>query len=127
MNTTEEKTFRLRLHQLIKDKKAVVGIIGLGYVGLPLGLHFAQKGINVLGFDVDETKIDQLRRGASYIKHVPADTIKDSIKRKLLDVTFDFTRLNEPDCILICVPTPLTDKMEPDMSYLVETTNNIAE
>ncbi|MFC1811826.1 nucleotide sugar dehydrogenase [Thermodesulfobacteriota bacterium] len=127
MSTTKEKTSRQRLHQLIEEKKAVVGIIGLGYVGLPLGLHFAQNGITVLGFDVDETKIDQLRRGESYIKHVPANTIKDSIKRKLLDVTFDFTRLNEPDCILICVPTPLTDKMEPDLSYLVETTNTISE
>jgi UDP-N-acetyl-D-glucosamine dehydrogenase len=127
MSTTEETTSRRRLHQLIKEKKAVVGIIGLGYVGLPLGLHFAQNGISVLGFDVDEAKIDQLRRGESYIKHVSADTIKDSIKGKLLDVTFDFTRLNEPDCILICVPTPLTDKMEPDLSYLVETTNTISE
>jgi len=111
----------------IEKREAVVGIIGLGYVGLPLAIRFAQKGFSVIGFDVDVRKIDMLLRGESYIKHIRIEQINEMIKMGSLEVTVDFNRLREADCILICVPTPLTDKMEPDLSYLMETTKSIAE
>jgi UDP-N-acetyl-D-glucosamine dehydrogenase len=112
---------------MIQQRTARVGIIGLGYVGLPLAIHFGQKGFNVIGFDLDTRKIDRILHGESYIKHIPAEPIKTMIDQKQFDVTIDFGRLSEADCILICVPTPLSDKMEPDLKYLLETTKTIAE
>ena len=120
-------TTQLRLLEIIQNKTAIVGIIGLGYVGLPLAIHFASKGFKVIGFDLDTLKIDKLLQGESYIKHIPAEPIREMIHQKQLDVTIDFSRLSEADCILICVPTPLSDKMEPDLSYLLETTKTIAK
>lgn len=110
----------------IEKRDAVVGIIGLGYVGLPLAIHFGQQGFSVIGFDVDTRKIDMLLHGESYIKHIKMEQINDRIKERKLDVTVDFNRLSEADCILICVPTPLTDKMEPDLSYVLGTTKSIS-
>ncbi len=111
----------------IEMREAVVGIIGLGYVGLPLAIHFGQQGFKVIGFDVDKSKIDMLLQGESYIKHIQMEHINDKIKEGNLDVTVDFNRLSEADCILICVPTPLTDKMEPDLSYVMDTTESISK
>lgn len=116
---------RLKLLDMIKKRTARIGIIGLGYVGLPLAIHFGQKGFHVTGFDLDSRKIDKILHGESYIKHIPATTIREMTDAKQFDVTIDFTRLSEVDCILICVPTPLSDKMEPDLSYLLETTETI--
>ena len=110
------------LLEKIEKREAIVGIIGLGYVGLPLAIHFGQQGFKVLGFDVDERKIDMLLKGESYIKHIQMEQINKKIKSGIIDVTSDLSRLSEPDCILICVPTPPTDKMEPDLSYLQDTT-----
>jgi len=118
---------RAKLVKMIDDTSAVVGIIGLGYVGLPLAIHFGQKGFKVIGFDLDTRKIDKLLHGESYIKHIPAEPIKEMMNQKQFDVTINFDRLNEADCILICVPTPLTDKMEPDLTYLLDTTETIAK
>jgi UDP-N-acetyl-D-glucosamine dehydrogenase len=112
---------------MIEDQSAVVGIIGLGYVGLPLAVHFGQKGFKIIGFDTDTRKIDKLLHGKSYIKHIPVEPINEMINQKTFDATIDFNRLSEADCILICVPTPLTDKMEPDLSYLLETTETISK
>jgi len=127
MNEKKMDTTQLRLLEIIQNKTAIVGIIGLGYVGLPLAIHFASKGFKVIGFDLDTRKIDKLLHGESYIKHIPAEPIREMIHQKQLDVTIDFSRLSEADCILICVPTPLSDKMEPDLSYLLETTKTIAK
>lgn len=127
MNEKKMDTTQLRLLESIKNKTAIVGIIGLGYVGLPLAIHFGSKGFKVIGFDLDTRKIDKLLHGESYIKHIPAEPIKEMIHQKQLDVTIDFSRLSEADCILICVPTPLSDKMEPDLSYLLDTTHTIAK
>jgi len=121
----KDKT-RLRLLEMIEDKTARIGIIGLGYVGLPLALHFGNKDFQVIGFDLDSRKIDKILHGESYIKHIPSDAIREMTDEKRFDVTIDFNRLKETDCILICVPTPLSDKMEPDLSYLLETTETIA-
>ena len=127
MNEKKMGTTQLRLLESIKNRTAIVGIIGLGYVGLPLAIHFGTKGFKVIGFDLDTRKIDKLLHGESYIKHIPAERIRKMINQKLLDVTIDFSRLSEADCILICVPTPLSDKMEPDLSYLLDTTQTIAK
>ena len=116
----------LKLLEMIEQRTARIGIIGLGYVGLPLAIHFSRKGFRVTGFDLDSRKIDKLLHGESYIKHISADAIKELIDARQLDVTIDFSRLRDTDCILICVPTPLTEKLEPDLSYLLNTTETIA-
>ncbi len=120
---------RVRLvDQLIKkieEKKVEVGVIGLGYVGLPLVVRFCEEGFRILGFDVDSKKVALLKRGRSYLKSIPSHQISKVIRSGLLDVTDDFSRLREPDCILICVPTPLTEKMEPDLQYIERTTEDI--
>ncbi len=111
-----------QLIQKIKQKESLIGIIGLGYVGLPLVVRFAEEGFKILGFDVDSKKVGQLRKGRSYLKAIPSSQISQFIRNGHLDVTEDFSRLNEPDCILICVPTPLSDKMEPDLQFIENTT-----
>lgn len=117
---------KTKLITMIEDRAAAVGIIGLGYVGLPLAIHFAKSGFPVIGFDLDSEKIEKLLKGESYIKHVPIEPITEMIGGGRFDATCDFDRLGEVDCILICVPTPLTDKMEPDLTYLVETAETVA-
>jgi len=111
----------------IKDKSAIVGIIGLGYVGLPLGLEFAAKGFKVLGFDVDKRKIPLLEKGKTYIKHIKSERIKEAIGSGKLSATSDFSRLPEADAIIICVPTPLDEHREPDMSYVVNTAEMVSK
>jgi len=111
----------------IKNKTAKVGIIGLGYVGLPLGLEFALKGFNVVGFDVDEKKIPMLKKGKSYIKHISEEKIKKAVSSGKFDAVNDFGRLPEVDAIIICVPTPLDEHREPDMSYVVDTARTVAK
>ncbi len=102
----------------IEQKSAKIGIIGLGYVGLPLALEFTRRGFRVTGFDVDEAKIPVLNSGKSYIKHISADRIKEAVDSKKFLATADFSRLPEVDAILICVPTPLDEHREPDMKYI---------
>jgi UDP-N-acetyl-D-glucosamine dehydrogenase len=114
------------LLQKIEGRNALVGVVGLGYVGLPLAMLFAEKGFQVLGFDVDETKVSDLNAGRSYIGHIPEDRVKAAVGAGRLKATSDFTRLGEPDAILICVPTPLTRHREPDLSYVVQTAESIA-
>jgi len=111
----------------IEKKKALIGIIGMGYVGLPLVLRFCEEGFRVLGFDVDSKKVAQLKRGRSYLKSISSSRISPFVRNGFLDVTDDFTRLAKPDCIIICVPTPLTEKMEPDLQYIEKTTETIRD
>jgi UDP-N-acetyl-D-glucosamine dehydrogenase len=111
----------------IEKKKALIGIIGMGYVGLPLVLRFCEEGFHVLGFDVDSKKVARLKRGSSYLKSIPPSRISQVVQNGLLDVTDDFSRLTKPDCIIICVPTPLTEKMEPDLQYIEKTTQAIRD
>jgi UDP-N-acetyl-D-glucosamine dehydrogenase len=114
------------LRERIGDRTAVVGIIGLGYVGLPLAIHFGRQGFRVIGFDIDQAKIDCLARGCSYIKHIPAAPLHDLIDRQSLLPTSNEEQLAEADCLIICVPTPLNDELEPDLTYLLNTTEMIA-
>lgn len=111
----------------IKMKEAVVGVIGLGYVGLPLVLEFVRAGFKVTGFDVDSKKIEALKSGRSYIKHITVERIKLAKDTGRLTATTDFSGLRETDCILICVPTPLNEFREPDLSYVFDTTRSIRE
>lgn len=111
----------------IKNRKAKIGIIGLGYVGLPLGLEFTSKEFNVLGFDLDDFKVDNINNGKSYIKHIKTERIKAAADAGFLSATSDFSRLPEVDAIIICVPTPLNEHREPDMSYVEGTAQTIAK
>jgi UDP-N-acetyl-D-glucosamine dehydrogenase len=117
-----------RVLGLIKEKKARIGIIGLGYVGLPIVLRFTDVGFRVTGFDVDGTKVRMLNSGRSYIKHIPSESIAriSNGKTRLFSATTDMSMLSEMDAIIICVPTPLTDKREPDLSYVEDTGKEIA-
>lgn len=106
----------------ISTKQAKIGVIGLGYVGLPLVVAFAQKEFSVLGFDVDSRKISQIKQAQSYIRHIPSE----SLNNEFINVTSDMNRLAEVDVIIICVPTPLNLHREPDLSYVIQTANAIA-
>jgi UDP-N-acetyl-D-glucosamine dehydrogenase len=111
------------LRQKIDDRSALVGIIGLGYVGLPLALTFSESAYRVLGFDVDRSKVEALSRGENYIRHLDSGRVARANER--FAATDDFNRLAEPDVLVICVPTPLTPQREPDMSYVVGTAREV--
>ncbi|MBN2425498.1 MAG: nucleotide sugar dehydrogenase [Calditrichaceae bacterium] len=105
----------------IKENKAVIGVVGLGYVGLPLLMEFVEQGFKTIGFDIDGRKVIKLNAGQSYIKHISEDRVRKVRDSKIFEATTDFKRISEVDCILICVPTPLTKHREPDISYIVNT------
>ena len=109
------------------DRRGFIGVVGLGYVGLPLCLAFAEAEVRVLGFDIDPQKAQALRSGSSYLKHINATRIARAVDEQFLDATADASRLGEPDAILICVPTPLTAHQEPDLRFIQATVAAIAE
>jgi len=115
------------LLEKINNKTATVGIIGMGYVGLPLALEFAEKGFLTIGFDIDEKKIPLLNSGSSYINHIKADKIKKVVDSKKFFATTDFSKLAESDAVIICVPTPLNEHREPDMTYIENSGKVIAK
>ena len=108
----------------LKDKSAIIGIVGLGYVGLPLLLRFVEAGYQVLGIDIDQEKIDKLNQGQTYIKHVPAKSIKSALHG--FSVTTDFSKAKEADALIICVPTPIDLHREPDLSFVLNTTDSLS-
>jgi UDP-N-acetyl-D-glucosamine dehydrogenase len=110
----------------IREKKATVGVVGLGYVGLPLILLFARKGFATIGFDVDPEKVEKLERGESYILHIPAASIAGELKAKRFRATTDFRLVRDVDALLICVPTPLDEHREPDLSFIRGTAETVA-
>lgn len=116
-----------KVKKLIDDKSAMVGIIGLGYVGLPLVKAFMDGGFRTIGFDVDASKVDSLLAGKSYIKHLPGEWISQCIEEGKFEPTSDLSRMAEADALLICVPTPLSDSRDPDLFYVEETTKAIAK
>jgi UDP-N-acetyl-D-glucosamine dehydrogenase len=117
----------LALETAIKKGTAVIGVIGLGYVGLPLIDAFATAGFQTMGFDVDQKKVDRLLAGESYIGHISADRVTELIENKQLVPTTEMTRLAEADVIIICVPTPLSESRDPDLTYVETTATTIAE
>jgi UDP-N-acetyl-D-glucosamine dehydrogenase len=110
-----------RLRDRILRKQAAVGIIGLGYVGLPLSLLFAEGEFTTTGFDIDTRKVESLERGESYIKHIGSETIRKVYAERQFRATSDFSELSEMDVIIICVPTPLDEYRQPDLSYVRST------
>jgi len=116
----------MSLKQKIEDRSAVVAVIGLGYVGLPLARAFFRAGFPVLGFDVDPGKIDALHAGKNYLKHLGSGFVEEFSGSERFGATTDFGRLGEPDAVLSCVPTPLGPHLEPDLSYVEQTTRDIA-
>jgi UDP-N-acetyl-D-glucosamine dehydrogenase len=116
-----------KLNAKIEIKQARVGVIGLGYVGLPLALLFEESGFPVTGFDVDAEKVARLSRGESYIKHIGAEAVATAFSRGRIEATTDFDRLTDCDAILICVPTPLGQHREPDLAYIRITAEEIAK
>jgi len=118
VSITEEK---------IRDKSAKVGIVGLGYVGLPLAVAFAEAGFRVLGFDIQQKRVDSVNQGSSYIADVPGDRLSNVLADKALQATTEQNRLKETDAICICVPTPLTKTKDPDLSYVIRESEEISK
>ncbi|MEN6623380.1 MAG: nucleotide sugar dehydrogenase [Smithella sp.] len=110
----------------IDSKSAQIGILGLGYVGLPLVIEFCRADFKVCGFDLDETKVNLLTAGKSYIRHIDLDSVQDELKGKFTATT-DFSKLADMDCIIVCVPTPLNKNREPDMRYVFNTAQTIGK
>ncbi|MFT3922612.1 MAG: nucleotide sugar dehydrogenase [Myxococcales bacterium] len=115
------------LQQAIASRSAKIGIIGMGYVGLPLALAFVKAGFSVTGFDTDPSKVESLRTGESYLLHIPSEPIAAAARSKKLKATSNFDHLSSQDAILICVPTPLTKQREPDMRYVRDTAESVAK
>ena len=114
------------LLERIAGGSALVGVVGLGYVGLPLALAAARAGLPVLGFDVDAARVAQFNAGTSFISHIPTQALHEAARAGRFEATADFGRLGEPDAVLICVPTPLTRQREPDMTFVERTARSLA-
>lgn len=110
----------------IENKTAVIGIVGLGYVGLPLALAYTAKGYKCIGYDIDQTKVDAINAGQSYIDHISAASIQQAVEGGLLETTTDFTRIPEAESVIMAVPTPLDKHFEPDLSYVTKTMDTVA-
>lgn len=115
------------LRDRLLRKEARIGIIGLGYVGLPLLIRYGEERFKAAGFDIDPEKVRILNAGGSYIKHIPSDRIQGLVQQGLLEATDRFDRLGEMDALIICVPTPLTSRHEPDLSFVENTADEIAK
>lgn len=115
---------KAELIQKLKDKQAIIGIVGLGYVGLPLTIRYSEVGYKVLGFDIDPTKVNILAQGKSYIEHIPSESIHSAVDQGF-EPTSDFSRISEADALILCVPTPLNLYREPDLSFVINTTDSL--
>ena len=109
----------------IENRQAKVGIIGLGYVGLPLALLFSEQRLPVTGFDIDRKKVDTITQGGSYIFRIPAEDVQ-AAKSNGFSATAEYSRISEMDAVIICVPTPLNEYHEPDLSFITDTAHAIA-
>jgi len=116
---------KTQLLEKIKQRQAVIGIVGLGYVGLPLMLRYVEEKYKVIGFDIDDDKVKKLNAGKSYIEHITDQSIQFAVDNKF-EATTDYARIKDVDAIILCVPTPLNTYREPDLSYVIDTTNSIA-
>lgn len=117
----------MNLVRKIRERKTKIGIIGLGYVGLPLVIRFCEERFSVIGFDIDPVKVHKLKRGRSYIGNIPSKKVKDLIAGGLFTATTNYSGLRTVDCIIICVPTPLRKNREPDLSYIEKTCEEISK
>lgn len=117
----------MNLLEKVKNRSAHIGVIGLGYVGLPLAIEKAKAGFKVTGFDVQSSKVDMVNRGENYIGDIVPQDLKDLVANGRLSASSDFDRLSECDVVTICVPTPLDKFKQPDLSYIINATNEIAK
>jgi len=115
------------LKERLLNKKAKIGIVGLGYVGLPLSIAFCKKNYKVTGIELDIDRVNSLKKGKSYIEDVDSQQLRKFIKEGILDVSSDYKVVKTQDVIIICVPTPLSKTKEPDISYIISSINSIAE
>jgi len=126
---SEDKGTRLAeeagIHAKFRTPSVKVGLVGLGYVGLPLALLFGRKGLETTGFDIDGAKVEALMRGESYIRHIPAAEVRAQLEKKNFRASSDFAGLEKMDAIIICVPTPLDEHREPDLSFIRDTAEAI--
>ncbi len=125
MGNLQNSNIKTKLIERLNNRKATIGIIGLGYVGLPLSLAFIEKDYKVLGIDIDPNKINSIRSGKSYLKHIESKRIIYGLDNNLFDVTSNFNRVQEVDAIILCLPTPLNKFQEPDLSFIKNTLNSI--
>lgn len=116
---------KVRLIDSLNSKDAVIGIVGLGYVGLPLLMRYCEVGYKVIGFDIDQAKVGKLLEGKSYIEHIPDASVARALSQGF-DATIDFSRASEVDALILCVPTPLNKYREPDLSYVLNTVEALA-
>ena len=123
----ENMSIKETLIKKLKEKNARVGILGLGYVGLPLAVVFGEAGFHVTGFDPDPRKVDSLNQGVSYIPDVKTEAVAKFVKSGFLTATTDFSVLKEMDAVSICVPTPLRQTGDPDMSFIISATEELAK
>ena len=120
-----ENKFAIQLFHQLVSKRAIIAIVGMGHAGVPLGLAFAQNYSRVFGIDNDLTKIQLLNKGISYISYIRDESIAAAVEHEKLFATTDYSSIALADAILLCVPTPLTSKREPDLTYIVEAVNSV--
>ncbi len=117
----------MNLLEKINNRSATIGVIGLGYVGLPLAIQFVKSGFKTIGFDVDKAKVSDLKEGKTYIRHIPIEQVRILKNSHGFKPTTNYVHLKDTDCVIICVPTPLGQHREPDLSYVLNTTREVAE
>ncbi|WP_155589984.1 nucleotide sugar dehydrogenase [Lysinibacillus cavernae] len=125
--TIKTKSLSSALSKKIQTKKATIGVIGLGYVGLPFAVEMVQRGFHVVGFDKNQAKITQIQNGESYIADLPKENIQHIIQSNQFEATNDFSKLSQVDVVMICVPTPTTAERTPNISYIEDATHNIGQ
>lgn len=121
MSSKQSNPFRSQLLAKLNQRQALIGVVGLGYVGLPLCLTYVEKGYRVLGLDIDQSKTDAINQGRSYIQHIATLRVQEAREKKLLEATTEFARASEADALILCVPTPLNQYREPDLSFIRST------
>ena len=115
----------MRINKKIQNRTAKIGVIGLGYVGLPLAIEFVEAGFNVIGIDIDENKINLINSGSNYIKDVDDKLLTKAVTENKLTATTDFSNVQDLDSISICVPTPLNKQKDPDISFIISVMDKI--
>lgn len=121
MSASPDQPHHVELLQRLRDRQALIGVVGLGYVGLPLCLTYAETGYRVLGLDIDQTKISAIQDGRSYIQHIDGSRVQQARSLGRLEASIDFARAAEADALILCVPTPLNQYREPDLSFIRDT------
>ena len=127
MSKLKKNKYEESIINSLKAKTSTIGIIGLGYVGLPLALTFVDSGYKVLGFDIDKNKVKFINSGRSYFQHINDERISNGVKNKLLRSSSNFKKISEVEVIILCLPTPLNKFREPDLSYVIDTVNLIKQ